>query len=404
MPLRVFQFLYWTDAAVGGPARASIDLSLALTARGHHVTYAAVDDRGVPDDWRGQGSRERPDLPTLVSVPCRYLPAKTLPTSALRRLTEAMKGHDLLHVHGVWDVCNIQLARAAERLGIPYFVSVRGMLDDWCMGQKSLKKKAFLAVAVRAWLERAAAVHLTAEYELEQSRKHFPRGRGVVIPNLTDLSPFSDLPGPELARAKFPILQSGRPLLLFLSRIHIKKGLETLLRAVGLLKSRGVEVMLAVAGTGDPAYVDSLKRLTAELGIEDRVAYLGQVVGRDKLSLYQAADLFTLATSQENFGFVFIESLASGTPVLTTRGVDIWPELEASGGAVIADPTPGAFADAIAGLLARRSELPAMGERGRDWVFRELDPRVVIEHFERMYLLPRGPTAAQPHGSAIPAA
>lgn len=380
--MRILHMLAFFRAEYGGPVRAVLDLGGALAARGHEVTLCSWDDADVPAAWRAGTD---PKAPRIVTIAPPTGTGSRFTGAAREELKQLIASHDLLHLHGVWNPWNWQLGALARSIGKPYIISVRGMLDDWCMEQKALKKKMFLAFAVRRWLERAAFVHLTAQAEHDQARKHFPRGRGIVISNLTDLTPFESLPGPELIRAKHPWLDPKRPTLLFLSRIHVKKGLEVLLSAASLLHQRGIPVRIAIAGTGDTAYVDTLKRLTAGLGLGHDAHFMGLVVDQEKLSLYQAADLFVLPTSQENFGFVFIEALACGTPVVTTKGVDIWPELQASGGAVIADPTPEAFADAIAGLLADRASLPSKGRQGRDWVFKALHPDHVVSQFEAMY-------------------
>lgn len=380
--MRILHLLAFLRAEYGGPVRAVLDLCGDLAAHGHDVTLCSWDDADAPATWR-EGVTKR--LPRLATIEPPSGLGSRFAGPARGRMIELIGAHDLLHLHGVWNPWNWQLGALAREAGRPYIVSVRGMLDDWCMRQKALKKRLFLSLAVRRWLEGAAYVHLTAEAEHEQARKHFPKGRGVVIPNLLDLRPFEAPPGPEMARAKFPMLTAGRPNLLFLSRVHMKKGLETLLRAGALLRKRGIDANILIAGRGEPAYVDSVKRLAADLGLADRAFFLEQVVDTEKLSLYQAADLFVLPTSQENFGFVFVEALACGTPVVTTKGVDIWPELESSGGAVIADATPEATADAVAGLLARRDALADMGRKGRDWVFRDLAPAKVLKQFEVMY-------------------
>ena len=109
-----------------------------------------------------------------------------------------------------------------------------------------------------------------------------------------------------------------------------------------------------------------------------------------KTSLYELADVFSGPTSQENFGFVFPEALACGTPVITTAGVDIHPELTASGGAVITERTAAAFADATQELLEDPGRRATMGEAGRAWVFKDLDPQAVAARYERLYDAARG--------------
>ena len=210
---------------------------------------------------------------------------------------------------------NTQLAAAARRIGLPYVVSVHGMLDDWCMTQRGLRKRVYMTLFERKTLESAAAVHCTAQAELEQARKWFSRGRGVVIPLVVDLEPFRELPGPELAREHIPELGGGRPVALYLSRLHPKKGLEKLLLGMGLHRPPHpdyIDYVTVIAGSGDDAYRAMLAKNVGKLDLEDRVVFPGFVTGDEKVSLYQAADVFVLPTSQENFGFVLFEALAAG--------------------------------------------------------------------------------------------
>ncbi len=121
--------------------------------------------------------------------------------------------------------------------------------------------------------------------------------------------------------------------------------------------------------------------LVGDLGLEDDVRFLGSIFGEMKRSLFQAADVFALPTHQENF----TESLACATPVLTTRGVDIWPELVESGGAKIVDRTPEAFADGIQNIVADVPRSGEMGRRGRAWVFDFLNTSRITSRFIDIY-------------------
>ncbi len=381
-PLRIVHDFPRLRTEAGGPVRAVLDLCAAMARRGHRVTLLTLDDAEAPVAWKDAPAEANP---RVIVLPASRRPAGMFSRAAIDAAARVLRDADLLHVHGVWQIDNIQLSRLARRMGRPYFISVRGMLDDWSMAQRKPKKLLFLALLGRRWLEIAAAVHLTAQGEMDQAKKWFPRGRGIVIPNLLDLAPFENPPGPDRARARVPILKAGRPVLLFLSRVHYKKGTEHLLRAARLLCDRGTPVSVVIAGSGDPDYVKHLHRLTVELRLTDSVAFVGHIVGEDKVSLYQAADLFVLPTSQENFGFVLIEALACRTPVVTTRGVDIWPELEASGGAVTCDADAESLASGIAPLLGDSQRRHAMGRAGRDWVFSQLNEGRLVERFEAMY-------------------
>jgi glycosyltransferase involved in cell wall biosynthesis len=377
--MRITHYLPEIDFEVGGPVRAVLDLCRVLSERGHEVTLMTRDDRDVPEAWRSGGEGQ----PT-VHLLRGSRPAGLLPGAALSEAAERIERSDALHVHGAWTTSNLQLARIAKRMRTPYLVSPRGMLDDWPMSQKRLKKRAYLAIAGRRFFREAAFVHCTAEDELRQSSKWFPRDKGRVIPNLLDLDPYRELPSEAIARAKFHQLTNNRPTLLFLSRIHVKKGIEHLINAAAILKERGRPCDVLIAGKGETSYVRSLESLAERVGVTDLVSFLGLVVGDEKLSLYRASDVFVLPTFQENFGFVLVESLAAGTPVVTTREVGIWREIEASGGGRVLEKASGeTVAEGVIDVLDRLPE--TMGARGRDWVFGSLDPKLLIQSFEAMY-------------------
>ena len=140
-----------------------------------------------------------------------------------------------------------------------------------------------------------------------------------------------------------------------------------------------------LAGTGEADYTAKVKQLVEARGLSDQCTFVGHVSGALKVSLYQACDLFALPTSQENFGFVFPEALASGTPVITTKGVDIWGELLAGGGSSIVDRTPEAFATEIKAILADPTRLAAMRAAAKPFVFSEYDENRLMDRFIGLY-------------------
>ena len=379
-PLRCAHYISQVRLSTGGPVRFVLDLCATLAARGHDVTLLTSDSADVPPAWLAGGTA----LPRVITLqePGRF--AQLLPKSAMDRAAEALASCDVLHLHGAWEPANRQFARLSRRIKVPYVVTVHGMLDDWSMAQRVLKKRLYLALGGRRMFEGARAIQCTARAELQQAARHLGRSRGVVIPCLVDLSPFDTLPGPEPAHTAFPDSRTDRPKVLFLSRLHPKKGIEVLIGAAAILRDRGRPVRLLIAGSGDPAYEAQLRGLVQRDGLGDDVKFLGLVRGVEKVSLYQAADVFALPTSQENFGLVLPEAMACRTPVVTTRGVDIWQEIQAAG-ATIADPTPTSFADAIARLLDDPAGRDEIGERGRRWVYESLGPDALLPRYEAFY-------------------
>ncbi|MEI2825133.1 MAG: glycosyltransferase [Dermatophilaceae bacterium] len=226
-------------------------------------------------------------------------------------------------------------------------------------------------------LNNAACIHCTAEFELAQARKHFDssRVRGEVIPLVFDLSGVPKRArGGDGAGEVQPARRRGTDAAVpEPDPCQEGRGRAAPCAAAELVK-RGVNFRLAIAGTGDAPYEQEMKSLAASLGLQgDRAKFLGLVTGDEKVSLYQAADVLLIPTSQENFGFVFVESLAAGTPLVTTKGVDTWPELEASGGATIIGRDPAEWASTVERLVKDRAALRESGRRGREWALANLD-------------------------------
>jgi glycosyltransferase involved in cell wall biosynthesis len=278
------------------------------------------------------------------------------------------------------------VCRLAAKLGKPYIITPHGMLDDWPMSQKGIKKRLYLTFIGGKWLSGASQIHVAARLELEQSRRWYPENLGVVIPNLLDMAPFRNLPESEIIEPFLQRLDPTRARVLFLSRLHPKKGLDTLLRAAAILKSRNRPVNLIVAGEGTREYGAALSNLARELSLrDDEVIFLGEITGDLKLALFRSCNVFALPTHHENFGYVLVEALACGLCLVTTPGVAIASELCASGAAVLADATPERFADKIGDLLMDRTALRARGEAGRRHALELFDGRRIIRQYEEMY-------------------
>jgi len=369
----------------GGVVRAVIDLSCELARVGHEVTVLTADASDFPTapDREAAAWPEVVEDPGLAHGARMMLPGATIPSSARSVIETA----DVVHLHTPWDPVNIAVARDARALGVPYVVSPHGMLDDWSMAQKKLKKRLFLALGASRMLNGASAVHCTAEAERSQAKRWFPGTKGVAIPLVFDVTPFERLPGPEEAREAFPQAFTGAPgpRVLFLSRLHYKKGPDIFLEVLAGLRDLGLDVTGVLAGPGEAAYERELRQRADDLGVADQAFFVGHVGGTLKLSLYQACDVMILPTSQENFGFVFLESMACRTPLVTTYGVDTHPELQASGGAVIAERDPQSLAEAAAGLLRDSDRLGEAAEAGRAWTLEQFAPGRVAEVYVEMY-------------------
>ncbi len=267
---------------------------------------------------------------------------------------------DLVHFHGLWQPRHAALARECRARGVPYLVSPHGMLEPWAWRHKWWKKWPYFWLAERRYLAHATALLATAAAEAARLRCFFPRQRIESLPlGLTGAAQ----PDPAAARARLGWREEER-VLLFLSRIHVKKGLDLLLRALAELNPANTR--LVIVGGGDPAYVRSLQAFAAKhRATLPPVDWIGEVWGEARWSYFQGADLFCLPTHSENFGLAVLEALQVGTPALTTRATP-WADELGEGRGFIGEPR----VESIRALLARfLAEPPRTGEH-RDTIAR----------------------------------
>lgn len=287
--------------------------------------------------------------------------------SRLRRLLESV---DVVHLHGLWERSTHAMAREARRAGKPFVLSTRGVLDDWAMTQRAVRKRVFLAAIGRRTLDRAASIHCTSLGEARQVEARIGRAP-TVVPNLLRIEPLLALPR----------LEAPAPRVLFLGRMHESKGLDLLLRSVAAMP----EVELDVAGAGSPEEVRDATALADSLGITPRVRFLGHLDDDARCEALSRAWLMALPTAQENFGNAIFESLAAGVPVITSKRLDAEVELASSGGALLVDRSIDAVRMGLATLLGDADRRAAMGASARAWCRQELHPDVVVARFEAMY-------------------
>lgn len=232
-------------------------------------------------------------------------------------VTDVLPGDErdgVAHFHGLWQPAHARAARACRARKIPYVVSPHGMLEPWAWRHKRWKKWPYFHLVEKRHLARAGALLATAAQESARLREFVPQQRIETLPlGLTGLA------RPDYAAARAQLGWSeDECVLLFLSRIHEKKGLDLLLQALTSLANNS-PMRLVVVGGGAPEYVGQLKRFAEEKGSTlPRIDWIGPVWGDARWKYFQGADLFCLPTHSENFGLAVLEACQVGTPVLTT--------------------------------------------------------------------------------------
>lgn len=244
--------------------------------------------------------------------------------------------YDLIHTHAVWSHLPGCAALAAFRRRVPFVVRPAGMLSSYSMGRKSIAKKILWWLREEKMVRHASAFHATSQGEADEIRRVRPDADIWVIPHGLPDEAFSVTAEPDWLRRQ--CLGAGtKPIMLFFSRIHPKKGLSDIL--LPALSQMNLDVHLAIAGGEDshvPGYENEVKRQVQRLGLESRVSFLGSISPKDRWRLLDGAAVFVLPSQAENFGVVVTEAMARGTPVVISDQVQIGDIVENnSGGKVI---------------------------------------------------------------------
>lgn len=283
------------DPATGGPARSVPHLCKEINVAGQRINVFL--DKGN-ENYKDSNLRTRP-ISQLVSV-VQEAKEKKIDT--------------IIHNHGVWLPINHTAASTARRHKIPYIVSPRGMLEPWALNFNKWKKKIAWLLYQYKDLQTAKVLHATATEEANNLRSMGLDTPIAVIPNGVHIPKQSTLR---------PIRKKTKNIL-FLSRIHPKKGLLNLVQAWAKITPAGWKV--TIVGPNESEHQQVVEKEIKHLGLGNYFSFLGPVSDSEKWQLYNDADLFVLPTFSENFGIVIAEALASGTPVITTKGTP-WSEL-----------------------------------------------------------------------------
>lgn len=307
-------------------------------------------------------------------------------------LWRAVRDHDIVHVHGLWVFFNHLACLFARVQGKPLVLSPHGMLDPWALSQKKLKKKAAFLLYQGRDLKTASALQATAGMEAGYLRRLGLGGTLAVVPNGVDIPVFEK----EAARPG-----NGRRRLLFLSRVHPKKGVLELLRAVAHLRAiiENGKWVVTIAGPGEGGFLAVAEREARKLGVDSLVEFPGAVDNGAKWDLYRSSDLFILPTYSENFGLVVAEALGCGVPVITTHGAP-WEDLLTRHCGWWYEMGQAELEETLRhALSASPSTLRHMGERGRSLVEEKYHWDSVAAELERLYLwllgLARRPACVQ---------
>ena len=293
--MKILSFISSLDLNGGGPSRSVPMLVKGLAELGVDVTLMTIRSKNM-------------NIHALEGTTAKL---KVLePSFSRKEIAQYLKSEkfNLIQIQSMWDLPYHKVMVEARRLGIPYIATPRGMLEPWSLSQKKWKKKLAWWLYQRNDVQKSVCVFTTAKMEADHVGNLGITTRKAVIPNGIETDSYP-------CKTSIDVVNKQ---VLFLSRVHVKKGIEILFDAWKRIHSEFADWQLFVVGNGEDEYIQSLENRLERLGLKDSIRILPPVFGNDKTRIYQESALFCLPSFSENFGLVIAEAMSCGTPVITT--------------------------------------------------------------------------------------
>ncbi|HTA42757.1 MAG TPA: glycosyltransferase [Bryobacteraceae bacterium] len=309
-------------------------ISRGLAAHGIETHVATTDDNG-PSRLEVEWGRPIPEDGAVWWYFPRQIPFYLFSWPFAGWFWRHAADYDVIHIHTLFCWCSDVAALIARRKKIPYIIRPLGVLNRWGMEhRRPWLKRASFSLLERHLLRDAAFVHYTAEQERVEAVESGCGDNSMIIPNPVEFPDVSGSARKGQFLSRYPELH-GKRIVLFLSRIDLKKGLDLLIPAFEGVRREFREAVLVIAGDGDANLMGKLRNQCLELGIENSVYWPGFLSGEAKLDALAEATVFVLPSYSENFGIAVIEAMAAGLPVVVTDQVGICREIAAGEAGIV---------------------------------------------------------------------
>jgi glycosyltransferase involved in cell wall biosynthesis len=359
--MRVLHVINSTNPAGGGPIESIIQAHRVLSALGHEFEIVCVDPTDSP--WLA-------DLPIRTTALGPAATAYRYSPRLVPWLGSEAHRFDAAIVHGIWLHPSFAAWRVLRPARVPYFIYTHGLLDPAfkrVFPVRHLKKSLSWKIVEHRVVRDARAVFFTCEEERDLAVQSFTpyQAHPAIVPYCVGEPPGDSEAQKRLFLDRFPMLHAKRSML-FLSRIHPKKGCDLLITAFAEVARSDPSLHLVMAGPDSIGWRKTLEQAARDLGMEGRITWTGMLSGDLKWGAFRSAEAFVLPSHQENFGIAVVEALACGTPVLITTRVNIWREIVLDGAGTADADTPEGVERLLKAWLARTpAGRKQMSERAR---------------------------------------
>jgi len=383
--MKVLHVIPSISPSLGGPTKVVLNLVKALRD-------CKVEAEIVTSNHNGSKALDVPlyQRTEYEQVPIWFLPHFSPPmkefifSPALTQwLWQNIRNYDILDNHYLFSYAPTCAGVIARWYKVPYTVRVQGQLTPWALTQGKLKKQVYSMLIERHNLNHAAAIHCTSVGEAQDVRSF-----GINTPTITlplGVEKFPNLPQAKAKLHSVYKIPYQTPVILFLSRLRYNKRPDMLLKALNCIAAQKCDFHLILAGTGEPYYVNYLKKIIISLNLASRVSFAGFVTDEEKNLLLQGADLFVLPSLSENFSIATAEAMAAGLPVIVTSEVQIAPEIIAANAGLVVEGEIDALASSIFKLVTSAKLREELGKNGRRLASRRYCWSATAPHLTYVY-------------------
>ncbi len=326
--MKILQIVPSISLIYGGPSQMVLGLAPALFKHGAEVTILTTDSNGDTGQKPLDVPLQQPvkqDGYEIIYFRCSPFRRYKFSLDLLKWLNQHAHEYDVAHLHALFSPVISAAAAICRQKKLPYILRPLGTLDPADLRKKKFLKKIYAAALERANIAGASALHFTSNQEAKVSERFGVKTRDIILPNGVTPSVSSS---EENIRSKYQIPENV-PIILFMSRIDPKKGLDLLIPALEIIQTQGLDFHFILAGANpqDPSYEASIRTKIENSALHPHTTITGFVTGTSKSTLLQASDIFVLPSYYENFGIAVAEAMVAGKPVVISDQVHIWHDI-----------------------------------------------------------------------------